>query len=257
MAQSTVAWNNLPDSIREYFYGIAAKSDSGHTAFEFFHSEIPDAVKNDPEGIQLLLDGGTVTVPVDEFVQGRASTTPDTIEVELPDRDMSRVEAGANGGDYTPDNVVLEDASINRARGGVDMTDAEFNAASESVSADADMIADRIVSDGTDVVATVADTSTAVDGSVIAAAEAGDGILDTLLEGVLPVTVGAKLAHASWSDNDHMDAGERTAVAALWGGGGVLATAAVVANPIGAAAVACYGTYKLARLGAKLWERYA
>ena len=125
LAQSTELWNALPDSVKSYFYGIASKSDAGHTAVEFFHTEIPDALKSDPDGIQLLLDGGTVTVPVDTFEYGRASIGTDTVEYELPDRDMSRINSGANGGDYTPDNTVLENASVNRARGGVDMTDAE------------------------------------------------------------------------------------------------------------------------------------
>lgn len=258
MAQSTELWLALPDSIKSYFYGIASKSDAGHTAFEFFHTEIPDALKSDPDGIQLLLDGGTITVPVDTFEVGRASTSTDTVEYTLPDRDMSRVEAGANGGDYTPDNVVLEDASINRARGGVDMSDADYDTAAESISNDAQLISERIAGDSADVVSSVAETSTSMDGAVISAAEASDGILETVLEGVLPVTVGAKLAHGVWTSDacSHMDTGEKTACAALGGGLGVLGTVAVVSNPIGAACVAAYGTYKLVGLGAKLWDRY-
>ena len=151
MAQSTEYWMALPDSIKSYFYGIASKSDGGHTAFEFFHTEIPDALKSDPDGIELLLDGGTVTVPVDTFERGRASTGTDTVEYELPDRDMSRIDAGVNGGDYTPDNVVLENASVNRARGGVDMTDAELDTATESLASDAELISDRIGSNVADV----------------------------------------------------------------------------------------------------------
>ena len=51
---------------------------------------------------------------------------------------MSRIDAGVNGGDYTPDNVVLENASVNRARGGVDMTDTELDVATESLATDAE-----------------------------------------------------------------------------------------------------------------------
>jgi hypothetical protein len=257
MAQSTELWMSLPESIKSYFYGIASKSDAGHTAFEFFHTEIPDALKSDPDGIQLLLDGGTVTVSVDTFERGRASTGTDTVEYELPDRDMSRIDAGVNGGDYTPDNVVLENASINRARGGVDMTDAELDAAMESMASDAELISDRIGSNVADVTASVADTSASMDGAVITAAESSDGILETVLDGVLPVTVGAKCAHGVWKSTEHMDTGERLAVTAGAGGLGVAATVVVVANPVGAACVAAYGTYKLVTLGAKLWDRYA
>ena len=257
LAQSTELWNALPDSVKSYFYGIASKSDAGHTAVEFFHTEIPDALKSDPDGIQLLLDGGTVTVPVDTFERGRASTGTDTVEYELPDRDMSRIDAGVNGGDYTPDNVVLENASVNRARGGVDMTDAELDTATESLATDAELISDRIGSNVADVTASVADTSASMDGAVITAAESTDGILETVLDGVLPVTVGAKCAHGVWKSTAGMDTGERVAVTAGAGGLGVAATALVVANPVGAACVAAYGTYKLVTLGAKLWDRYA
>jgi len=257
MAESTQHWMALPDDIKSYFYGIASKSDGGHTAFEFFHTEIPDALKSDPDGIELLLDGGTVTVPVDTFERGRASTGTDTVEYELPDRDMSRIDAGVNGGDYTPDNVVLENASVNRARGGVDMTDAELDTATESLASDAELISDRIGSNVADVTASVADTSASMDGAVIAAAESSNGILETVLDGVLPVTVGAKCAHGVWESTEHMDTGERIAVTAGAGGLGVAATALVVANPVGAACVAAYGTYKLVTLGAKLWDRYA
>ena len=255
-ARAQSYWDALPDDIKSYFYGIASKSDGGHTAFEFFQSEIPNALKSDPDGIRLLLDGGTVTVPVDTFEIGRASSGTDTVEFTLPDRDMSRIDAGVNGGDYTPDNVVLENASVNRARGGVDMTDAELDTATESLTADAELISERIGTDVADVTASVADTSASMDGAVIAAAESSDGILETVLDGVLPVTVGVKCAHGMWQCTENMDTGERIAVTAGAGGVGVAATAIVVANPVGAACVAAYGTYKLVQLGAKLWDRW-
>ena len=256
-SQSSDLYLQLPSELRTYFTGIASKSDSGYNAMQFFHHEIPDVLKSDPDGIRTLLDGGTVTVPVDTFEIGRASTGTDTVEFTLPDRDMSRINAGVNGGDYTPDNVVLENASVNRARGGVDMTDAEYDTAVESLTADADLISQRIVTDTADVTASVAETSTAMDGAVITAAESSNGILDTVLDGVLPVTVGAKCAHAAWQQTSDMDTGERLAVTAGAGGLGVAATVAVVSNPVGAACVAAYGTYKLVTLGAKLWDRWA
>lgn len=257
IAESNELFSQLPESIRDAFYAVASKSDSGQTARQFFHTEIPDVVKSDPEGIDLLLNGGSVTVPVDTFEVGRASTGTDTVEYQLPDRDFSRVDAGVNGGDYTSENVVLEDASINRSRGGVDMTDTEYQSATESVATDAELISERITTDTADVVTSVAETSTSMDGAVITAAESSDGILETVLEGVLPVTVGAKCAHGVWKSTATMDTGDRIAVTAGAGGLGVAATAIVVANPIGAACVAAYGTYKLVTLGAKLWDRFA
>ena len=116
---------------------------------------------------------------------------------------------------------------------------------------------ERIAGDSADVVSSVAETSTSMDGAVISAAEASDGILETVLEGVLPVTVGAKLAHNTWQSTADMDTGERIAVTSAAGGLGVLGTMLVVSNPIGATCVAAYGTYKLVKLGANLWDRYA
>ena len=245
MSESAVYWNALPDSIKQYFYGIAAKSDAGHTAFEFFHTEIPDVLKSDPAGIEILLDGGTVTASVDTFERGRASTGTDTVEIDMPDRDMSRIESGANGGDYTPDNVILENASDNRARGAMDMSDAEFNNISDTLAGDAEIIANR-VSDSADVVIT--DVATA-----------GDSIgetLGTVLESVMPVTVGAKCAHATWQSTKHMDDGERVATTALAAGGGVLATVAVFSNPVTATIAAGYAGWKLFGVATKLADKY-
>jgi len=225
-AESTQLFDALPEAAQQYFYGIASKSNGEYSAQEFFHSEVPDIVKDDPEGLRLLLDGGTIE-------SGGATYS-------MPDRDMSRVESGANGGEYTPDNVVLEDASINRARGADDMTASEFTDATESLSADADLIAERVAEDAGEIIPAVA--------------EGADGVFETVLEGILPVTVGIKAAHSAWQSTENLDDGERAAVAALAGGSGVLATVAVVSNPIGAACVAAYGTWKLFELGAKLFS---
>ena len=245
MAESAQYWMDLPDSIKQYFYGIASKSDAGHTAFEFFHTEIPDVLKSDPDGIEILLDGGDVTVAVDTFERGRASTGTDTVEYTMPDRDMSRGESGVNGGDYTPDNVILESAPDNRARGAADMTDAEYADVSETLATDAEIIANR-VSDTTDVM--VSDVATA-----------GESLGETLgnvLECVAPVTVGAKCAHAAWQRNTHMTAGERTATTALAAGGGVLATVAVLSNPVTATIAAGYAGWKLFGAATKLADKY-
>ena len=245
MAESAKCWNALPDSTKQYFYGIASKSDSGHTAFEFFHTEIPDVLKNDPDGIEILLDGGTVTAPVDTFERGRAMTGTDTVEYDMPDRDMSRIDSGANGGDYTPDNVILESASDNRARGAADMTDAEYADVSETLASDADIIANR-----------VADTTDTIVADVANAGESAGDVLGSVLESVMPVTVGAKCAHATWQSTKHMDDGERVATTALAAGGGVLATVAVFSNPVTATIAAGYAGWKLFGAATKLADKY-
>lgn len=250
-SESAALFAQLPESVRQMFYSVAAKSDM--TAQQVFHYEIPDVLKSDPEGIELLLNGGDVVVATEGFPgPGPGASMDDTTTVEMPDRDFSRIQSGNNGGEYTQDNVVLEDSSINRSRQAADMTDAEVDAAQTSLEADADIIADRIPQDVADVTASVSETSGYIAEDVAIVAEtSGSEILETVLEGVLPVTVGAKLAHSAWKN------GADAPTTALAGGAGVLATVAVVSNPVGAACVAAYGTYKLARLGAKLWNQYA
>ena len=72
------------------------------------------------------------------------------------------------GGDYGADNVVLEDASINRSRGAAATTDAGMTQQWRYVSLMLSGISDRVV-DVSDVV--VADVTTA--------AEAGGGLRET------------------------------------------------------------------------------
>ena len=245
-AESTELWVQLPAETRSTFYNLATKSDAGYNGLEFFHHEIPDVLKSDPDGIELLLNGGDISVAVDAVPgPGPGALPNDTVTVELPDRDFSRIESGYNGGDYTPDNVVLENASINRARQSADMSDVDVTNATDSIATDADLIVNR-VSDTADVVVT----------DVATTAESAGGALESVLECVLPVTVGAKSAHHVWKSTERMDGGDRVAVTALAGGAGVLATAAVVANPIGAACVAAWGTWNLCKLGFKLADKY-
>lgn len=230
----------LPEDIRQRFYALASRSET--TAQEWYHHEIPDQLKTDAEGIDILLNGGEVTV--------------DGVTHTIEAHQFSRIQSGANGGEYTPDNVVLEGESDNLARSSNNMSVEDQISTEIELDSTADIIISR---DTAEVATTVTETSTAVDGTIISAAEASDGILDTVLEGILPVTVGAKLAHSVWTSETckHMDVGEKTAVTALGGGVGVLGTVAVVSNPVGATCVALYGAWKLANLATKLANRYS
>ena len=244
MAESAKYWNALPDETKQYFYGIASKSDGQHTAFELFHTEIPDVLKNDPDGIEILLDGGTVNVPVDTFERGRAATGTDTVEYQMPDRDMSRIESGVNGGEYTPDNTILESASDNRARGAADMTDVEYTDVSETLANDAEIISNRVVETTETMVADVATT--------------GESTLDLVgdvLDVVMPVAVGTKCAHTVWKRTETMDTVDRTATTALATGGAVLATVAVFSNPVTASIAACYAGWNLYKTANKLADK--
>ena len=110
----------------------------------------------------------------------------------------------------------MEDASINRARGADNMTGDELEAAEAAVEAD------TVIIDGATEFSAVADST--VETMAVSSAEAADSFVDVVLDGVLPITYGAKAAHAVWESTEGMDDGERLAVTALGGGAATLAT---------------------------------
>jgi hypothetical protein len=246
MAESAKYWIALPADQKQYFYNIAAKSDGDHTAFEFFHTEIPDVVKHDPEGISILLDGGEVTVPVDGYPgPGPGQLSDDTITVEMPDRDMSRVVSGENGGDYTPDNVVLEDAGINRSRQAADMSDADYQSASDAINADAEIIANRVADTPSDVITQTADTAESIDLL---------DVLDTVGDVIIPLSAGYTVYKSVSKSVQKSDATaeEQAAIVAVATGGSVAGMAALCLNPVTGpvvgVAAACIGAWKLFEL---------
>jgi len=238
IADSNMLFSDLPMHIQDKFQAIAYKSDSGQTARQFFHTEVPDISKADPEAVELLLDGGTVLIPQDVYHQGAGGVQTEAVEYTLPDRDFSRIESGANGGDYTSDNVVLEDMSINRSRGAEDMTDVEYESATDALQGDADILSNRL--------GDVADVGTS---DLTAAAEvSGESVLETAFESVLPISMGVKGAHSAWQATSHLPNDERVAVTALAGGGSVLATYTLLAVPGVNILVAGYGIWQLTKL---------
>ena len=120
----------------------------------------------------------------------------ETVTYEVADKDVSRITSGLMGGEYTPDNTVMEDASLNRARGADNMTPAEVEAAEAVNAADAEVLeaASSVTSATTDV------PTSALEASTIAApvAEAGESVMDAVLDSVLPVTHGVKAAAEFW-----------------------------------------------------------
>ena len=238
IADSNMMFSDLPMHIQDKFQAIAYKSDSGQTARQFFHTEVPDISKADPEAVQLLLDGGTVQIPVDVYHQGAGGVQTELVDYTIPNRDFSRIESGANGGDYTSDNVVLEEDTLNFRRQEADMTDVEVESATESLQTDAEILNTRLND--------VADVGTS---DLTTAAEVtGDSVLETALEGILPISMGVKGAHAAWEQNKHLPTEERVAVTALGAGAGTLGTYALLAIPGVNILVAGYGVWQLTKL---------
>lgn len=137
-------WNALPTEIKQKFYDIAGKGD--WTAHEAFAHLVPDHLRDNPQEVEVWMDGGTVTTEEWVYDRGRAGGQYEEVTYDIPDRDVSRIEAGANGGEYSVDNTIMEDMSVNRARGGVDMTGEELQATEATNAVDADIIENAFTS---------------------------------------------------------------------------------------------------------------
>lgn len=258
-AQSFIA---LPADIRATFDNVA--SGTGHTAYEWFITEIPASIRDNADAIRVLLDGGSATMVTeigDRGVGGGGYT--ETSTVEFPDRDFSRHTSGHNGGEYTPDNVTLESSAINRGRqpNGADMTADEIDTAQTALETDASILADAdiIVPAGETVGETVL-ASTTIGGPVttveipagtvidgpLPMVETGGSVLgdvgDAVLDGLLPATVGFAMGkHVADQFDDDID---KIGFGSMAMGGTVLACM----TPPGQIALAGYAIWNVAKL---------
>ena len=131
---------NLETHVQDKFIAVARKDPEGRTAAEWFEHLVPENLQDSSYETEVFMDGGTVTREEWVYDQGRGSGHYETVEYDIGDRDVSRIESGHNGGDYTHDNTIMEDSSVNRSRGAEDMTDSEFDVAVDANAADATLI---------------------------------------------------------------------------------------------------------------------
>ena len=117
-SDAPAGWNTLPTPIKQKFYDISQKGD--WTATEAYDHLVPDTLKDNPDEVQAWMDGEP--------------------SLGINDKDVSRIESGENGGEYSADNTVMEDMSVNRSRGPDNMTESEFNATTEANTADIEVI---------------------------------------------------------------------------------------------------------------------
>jgi len=103
-SDAPVGWNALPTPIKQKFYDISQKGD--WTATEAYDHLVPDTLKDNPDEVQAWMDGDP--------------------SLGINDKDVSRIESGENGGEYSVDNTVMEDMSVNRSRGSDNMTETEY-----------------------------------------------------------------------------------------------------------------------------------
>ena len=117
-SDAPAGWNALPTPVKQKFYDIGQKGD--WTAQEAYDHLVPDHLKDNPDEVSAWMDGDP--------------------NLGINDKDVSRIESGDNGGDYSTDNTVMEDMSVNRARGADNMSDAEFTTTVEANAVDAEVI---------------------------------------------------------------------------------------------------------------------
>ena len=224
-SDAPAGWNQLPTPIKQKFYDIAGKGD--WTAHEAYDHLVPDGLKDNPQEVATWMDGGEVTVDV----WNQQTKTYDEVTYEVPDRDVSRIEAG---GDYSADNTIMEDMSVNRSRGAADMTDAEYDVAVETNAVDENII------------------ETAFDENVEAIADAVPDYTfgEVLSDAVLPLAGAYKAAaYVSSKFEDPKD---------KWGWGSIAAGAGalIMASTLGTPIAIGYGGYKLTKLGIRVYNKY-
>ena len=226
-------WNLLPLDTKQQFYNIASKGE--WTAQEAFVHLVPEPLRDDPSQVELFMDGGIINIPADPWVtQGRGADVPDTYEVSIPDKDVSRIVSGENGGTYSTDNTVMEDMSINRARGAADMTESELQSVVESNMAEVDLIESAVES---------------VDTVVTTGVEAAPTLLESVggaaLEALTPALVSGKVAKTIADNCDTVE--DKVGYGAL----GALGTTLLYVNPVTGPAMyfgtGCWAVWKLGK----------
>lgn len=223
-ATATQYWMALDPSQKQMFYDIASKSEGNHTAFEWFMHLVPDPLKDNPEQVTTYMQGGTVTVDGTEHV--------------IPDRDVSRITSGENGGEYTTENTIMEDSSVNRSRGADNMTEAEYDTALEANAADVELI------DSADIATEQLEQAPELLG------EALGTVADVAIAGVAAYKAGQYVYNnlpSTWDEDDKV----------LATGGAAAGTAVLAFTPPGQLAIGLYCTWKLIGFGVKLVKKLA
>ena len=243
---SQLAWVNLPSEQKDVFNAIAYKDGNpdfdGYTWFEHL---VPGPIQDQPEMVEVFMDGGTVTKEVWVHDQGMANGHYEQVSYEVADKDVSRITSGHNGGEYTPDNTVMEDASANRSRGADDMTTDELESIEASNASEAQFL------DGSDVVTDISEPTF----NALEATEASSDLLGAtmdVLSDIAAPAIGAYVAGTAVAQ--HMDSDQdKLGYGALAAGGGAL----LCLTPPGQLALTAYCGYKLLYRGCEFLSKWA
>lgn len=225
---------NLEPHVQDKFTAIASKDPSGASAVEWFEHLVPESLQDSSAETEVFMDGGSVTQDVWVHDQGTNSGHWDTVTHDIGDRDVSRINSGHNGGEYTHDNTIMEDSSINRGRGADDMSSSEFSQAEEANAFDAEFIDGGTAFSDTAEVGTEALVETGVDAADFFGV-VGDVLSDIAAPAIGAYVVGTEVSKHMDNDQDKLGYG------ALAAGGAAL----LCATPIGATALTVYCGGKL------------
>ena len=216
-----ISFGDLPKDLKDKFYYAGRKGD--WTAEEAYEHLVPNHLKDNPNEIRAWMDGDPI--------------------LGVPDRDISRIVSGSNGGKYNETNTIMEDMSLNRSRGSDNMTMEEYHQTIESNAEDAAIIENHFTGDVMykDVDATEMVTPV-VEESLL------DATMGAMWEGVLPaaaaVTAGAYVGDRFQTKQDRLGYG------ALAAGGAAL----LAMTPPGQLAMLGFAGYKIVKAGQKVYN---
>ena len=145
MTQSN--WDTLDSQQQSIFERIADKPSSDMSAEQWFDHLVPQELQGNSSHVETFMNGGTVTTEEWTYDRGMGNGHYEEVDWHINDRDVSRIESGANGGEYTADNTIMEDSSLNRSRGADNMTDAEYLDTVEANEAATEVIAESFTVD--------------------------------------------------------------------------------------------------------------
>ena len=247
LSATELAWVNLPSEQKDMFNNIAYKDGNPDLdGYDWFEHLVPDAIQDQPEMVEVFMNGGTVTQEVWVHDQGMANGHYEQVSYEVADKDVSRIVSGANGGEYTPDNTVMEDASANRARGGDNMTSEELDSIQEANIIEADFI------DGADVIVDGFESTASTSLDMAAEATSVFDVAGDVLSDIAAPAIGAYVAGTTVAN--HMDSTQdKLGYGALAAGGGAL----LCLTPPGQIALTAYCGYKLLYRGATWLSNWA
>lgn len=246
-SSETPFYNVLPLDLKSKFSSIAAKGE--WTPQEAFQHLVPQHLQDNPDEVRAWMDGIDITTTEWVNDRGIANGHYEEVEWQIPDRDVSRIEAG---GEYSAENTIMEDMSVNRSRQAADMTGTEYETAVDMNNIDAKLIEDHFVGDA-EVLTEAIPLPTVIEGGPVAEmggsfiGDIGEAVMEGLLPAIAAVKAGQYVSDKCDTTKDKVGYGLLSAGGAAW----------FMTTPIGIVCAAGYGGYKLTQLAFKTISRFA